>query len=115
MNDRVGHLFQGRYKAIGIEDDVGLARGVAYALGNPVRHGPSTMSTLPDYRWSGYGGLVGSRRLFAFESPSAVAAALGVERKQVARFVAREALAVAARDNALEPDQIDELNRVISR
>ena len=32
-NDRVGHLFQGRYRAELIEDECGLARATAYVLG----------------------------------------------------------------------------------
>jgi REP element-mobilizing transposase RayT len=113
ITDRVGHLFQDRYQAVLIEDDGGLARCVAYVLGNPVRHRLIAMTALGAFPWSGYGALIGRRRPRSFESAEVVAGALGVERARVADFVRAESLEPAAVGAALEPDQIDELDRLI--
>jgi REP element-mobilizing transposase RayT len=113
LNDRVGHLFQDRYKAVRIEDDGGLARCAAYVLGNALRHRIVLPERPEDYPWSGYGALVGRRPAREFESVDVVAAALGVERGQVPGFVRREAAQPIGAGAALEPDQIDELRRLI--
>ena len=113
QQDRVGHLFQDRYKGVRIEDDGALARCVAYVLGNPVRHRIIPMRALADHAWSGYAALVGRRRAWPFESVGECAAALGVERRRIESAVRREALAPGGHGAALEPDQIDELDRLI--
>lgn len=54
---RIGHLFQGRYKAILIDADVYLLELVRYIHLNPVR---AKMVGLPDeYPWSGHRALLG--------------------------------------------------------
>ena len=83
VSGRRGHLFQDRYKAVLITSEGRLARDVAYALGNPLRHGSLSRAGLEEYRFSGYSGLVGRRPLHSFESPAAVAAALGVPRDRL--------------------------------
>ncbi len=47
-----GHLFQGRYQALLVEDAAALARVVDYIHLNPVRAGLTTPGKLGDYRWS---------------------------------------------------------------
>jgi len=47
-----GHLFQGRYQALIIEDGAVLARVVDYIHLNPVRAGIVTVEQLADFRWS---------------------------------------------------------------
>ena len=47
-----GHLFQGRYQALLIEDGAALARVVDYIHLNPVRAGIVTVEQLADFRWS---------------------------------------------------------------
>jgi len=50
---RIGHLFQGRYKAILIDSDAYLKELVRYIHLNPVR---ANLVKLPDdYQWSGHG------------------------------------------------------------
>ena len=113
VGGRRGHLFQDRYKAVLITSEGRLARDVAYALGNPLRHGLLSKAGLEEYRFSGYSGLVGRRPLHRFESPAAVAAALGVPRDRIASFVHESALEPDATGAALEPDQIAELDLLI--
>jgi len=56
---RVGHLFQGRYKAILVDRDAYLLELTRYVVLNPVRDG---MVAHPgDWRWSSYLEMVGER------------------------------------------------------
>jgi putative transposase len=47
-----GHLFQGRYQALLIEDAAALARVMDYIHLNPVRAGIVAVEHLADFRWS---------------------------------------------------------------
>jgi hypothetical protein len=47
-----GHLFQGRYQAILIEDAAALARVVDYIHLNPVRAEQVTAEQMVDFSWS---------------------------------------------------------------
>lgn len=47
-----GHLFQGRYQALLVEDAAALARVVDYIHLNPVRAGLTSPAKLADFRWS---------------------------------------------------------------
>ncbi len=47
-----GHLFQGRYQALLVEDTAALARVVDYIHLNPVRASLTTPAKLAEYRWS---------------------------------------------------------------
>jgi REP element-mobilizing transposase RayT len=107
---RAGHLFEARYKAKLVEDDGGLARAVAYVLGNPVRHRLVTLSQLAAYRWSSYGALAGARPPRKFESPYRIAEILGAEPHELIRAVA---LAPESADASLEPDLLEELDALI--
>jgi putative transposase len=49
---RVGHLFQGRYKAILVQDDKHLLAAARYIVRNPVRAG--ICATPAEWPWSGY-------------------------------------------------------------
>lgn len=49
-----GHLFQGRYKALVVEDGEYLGRLCDYIHLNPVRAGILPLARLPDYRHSSY-------------------------------------------------------------
>jgi REP element-mobilizing transposase RayT len=78
---RVGHLFQGRYRAVLVERDGHLLEAVRYVLLNPVR---ARMCEHPaDYRWSSYQPTVSAEKsdvvarerllsLFGAERPAAV-------------------------------------------
>ncbi|MDX2425859.1 MAG: transposase [Cycloclasticus sp.] len=49
---RVGHVFQGRYKAILVQKDAHLLELTRYVVLNPIRAG--VVSDLLDWRWSSY-------------------------------------------------------------
>jgi len=61
---RVGHLFQGRYKAILVEKDSHLMSLCRYVVLNPVRVG--LVRKPEQWRWSSYGATVGRVRKPAF-------------------------------------------------
>jgi len=49
---RVGHLFQGRYKAVSVQTDAHLRRTVRYVIRNPIRAG---LSSRPEqWRWTSH-------------------------------------------------------------
>ena len=56
-HERVGHLFQGRFKAILIKDEARLLAVARYVVLNPVRAG--TVTDPGDWRWSSYQGTAG--------------------------------------------------------
>lgn len=56
---RVGHLFQGRYRAILVEREEHLLRAIAYVVRNPVRAG--LCAEARSWRWSSQGGALGER------------------------------------------------------
>ena len=54
---RVGHLFQGRYKAVVVQTDAHLRRTVRYLIRNPIRAG---LSSRPEqWRWTSHRATVG--------------------------------------------------------
>jgi REP element-mobilizing transposase RayT len=53
----VGHLFQGRFRDVVIEDDVQLLTALCYVFLNPVSAG--LVTRIEDYRWSTYRATVG--------------------------------------------------------
>ena len=54
---RVGHLFQGRFKAILVEEDNYLLEVSRYIILNPVRAG--MVERPEEYRWSSYPSIIG--------------------------------------------------------
>jgi putative transposase len=61
-HDRVGHLFQNRYKSVVVEEDRYLLALVRYIHRNPLRAGlVATVEELATYPWSGHAALVGGR------------------------------------------------------
>ncbi len=57
---RVGHVFQGRYKAILVDKDRYLLELCRYVVLNPVR---ANMVALPEqYRWSSYAAMMGAQQ-----------------------------------------------------
>jgi putative transposase len=59
-HERVGYLFQGRYKAIAVADDEYLMTLVRYVHANPLRAGLiASVDELDRYRWTGHAALVG--------------------------------------------------------
>lgn len=57
-HSRVGHVFQGRYKAILVEKDAYLLELVRYVVLNPVRAG--MVARAEDWPWSSYRAMVGT-------------------------------------------------------
>ncbi len=55
---RVGHAFQGRYRAIMVEKDAYLLELMRYVVLNPVRAG--MVGEAGDWPWSSYGFMVGT-------------------------------------------------------
>jgi putative transposase len=60
-NDRVGHLFQGRYKAVLVNADSYLLELVRYIHLNPVRAG--MVKSPEEYLWSGHPAYLGEKKL----------------------------------------------------
>ena len=57
---RVGHVFQGRYRAIMVEKDAYLLELMRYVVLNPVRAG--MVAQVGDWSWSSYSAMVGMSR-----------------------------------------------------
>jgi putative transposase len=67
---RVGHLFQGRYKALLVQDDRYLLELARYIVLNPVR---AKLVTYPgDWPWSSHAGLTGTRQAPGWASPASI-------------------------------------------
>ena len=75
--DRVGHLFQNRYRSLPVGDDAHMLTLVRYVHLNPVRAGivPS-VEALAAYAWTGHTALMG-HRFAPFQSTRQVLAAFG--------------------------------------
>lgn len=110
-SNRVGHLFEARYKARLVSDDRGRARVTAYAIGNPLRHRLATLDALYEDRWNALSALAGRRPPRRFESVSRLAALLGGD--DLADSIRAAALASDAIEAALEPDLLVELESLI--
>lgn len=85
---RVGHLFQGRYKAILVEQESYLAELVRYIHLNPVRANLVTCAT--DYHWSGHRAYLGMEELSWFTTDcvlSIFAEELTSARMQYQQFI----------------------------
>jgi REP element-mobilizing transposase RayT len=60
--DRVGHLFQGRYRAVPVGDGASLLNVLRYVHLNPVKAGlVADLERLGTYPWSGHAALLGNR------------------------------------------------------
>jgi putative transposase len=59
MHRRVGHVFQGRYKAVLVERESHLLELARYVVLNPVR--ASMVSDAADWPWSSYAAMVGKQ------------------------------------------------------
>lgn len=87
---RVGHVLQGRYKAILIERDSYLLTVCRYVVLNPVRAG--MVRTAQEYGWSSYGATAGDREAPALLCTDWLLAQFGQDRaaaqQHYRRFVA---------------------------
>jgi hypothetical protein len=84
---RSGHLFQGRYKSVLVEDDVYLMTLVRYIHANPLRGGiVGSLDALADYPWTGYAALL-SRRSQPFQLVDEVLARLSADPEEARRLL----------------------------
>jgi putative transposase len=87
---RVGHVLQGRYKAVVVDKDSYLIELSRYVVLNPVRAG--LVAHAGDWRWSSYGAVMGKTPapdwLAVDESLSLFHPDRGPARRAYARFVA---------------------------
>jgi len=79
----VGHVFQGRFKAIVVERDNYLLELCRYVVLNPVRTG--TVSSAEKYRWSSYRATAGLEKPATFLSVDWVLGQFGRQRYQAQR------------------------------
>ena len=95
-HDRVGHLFQNRYRSRRAVDDADLLGLVLYATRNPLKHGlVPDGAALEAFPWCGLGALLGSRAPRPFEAITETLA-LFDEDPARARQCIRERLAAPA-------------------
>ena len=80
---RVGHVFQGRYKAILVEKDSYLLELCRYVVLNPVRAG--MVRSVREYRWSSYRATAGLSATPELLCTDWLLAQFGVERSEAQR------------------------------
>jgi len=79
---RVGHLFQGRYKAVSVQTDAHLRRTVRYVIRNPMR---ARLSSRPEeWRWTSHHATVG-RSPAGVVAVEELLACFGGEREEASR------------------------------
>lgn len=88
-HDHVGHVFQGRYKAILIDRHAYYLEAVRYVLLNPVR--AKLVTRAKDWKWSSYRAAVGQCRQIDGMNAKALLACFGrteeIARETFVRFV----------------------------
>ena len=91
---RVGHLFQGRFKAIVVEADSYLLELSRYVHLNPVRLGAVKRNSLREqleylgrYRWSSLGGYLKRQKAVSWVAYAAVLGYVGGSREKYREFV----------------------------
>lgn len=88
-HSRVGHLFQGRYKAIIIEKEAHLLEVSRYVVLNPLR--AKMIDTIGQWEWSSYNSTAGKSKKPEFLSTDWVLAQFGAKRadaeKKYERYV----------------------------
>ncbi len=78
IHNRVGHLFQGRFKALIVEKDNYLLELCRYLLLNPVRAG--IVKDPGDYRWSSYKAIIGKVKCPEFLTTNWILSQFGSDR-----------------------------------
>ena len=82
---RSGHLFQGRFKGVLVEDEDYLQRLLLYVHRNPLRGGLA--ERLADYPWSSYGALAHGRGVPKWFRPSLALGLFGDDPRRFRRTV----------------------------
>ena len=109
-HDRVGHLFQGRFRDVRIESDLQMLTALCYVFLNPVSAG--LVIRPEDYKWSTYAATVGLAPLPAYLSIDWLAAlfpgASLEEAQRRFRNLMAEAKPVAAylQGNDIDPETV---------
>lgn len=105
-HDRVGHVLQGRYKAIVVEREPHLLELCRYVVLNPVR--ADMVRRARDWHWSSFRGTAGLARARPFEHRDWVIAQFGTEEgvavRSYRRFVADGIGASSPWDSLAGPD-----------
>jgi REP element-mobilizing transposase RayT len=84
--ERVGHLFQNRFRSRRVIDDADLLGLVLYVCRNPLEGGiVRTSAALEHFPWCGLGGLLGQRPPYAFEAPSETLRLFGADPARARR------------------------------
>ena len=100
-NRRVGHLFQGRFKAILVDSDAYLLELTRYVVLNPVRAG--MVKNPADWRWSSYRASVGLEPAASWLAVDGLLAQFATRRslaeQRYAKFVAEGIKAVSPWSN----------------
>lgn len=99
---RVGHVFQGRYKAIIVEKDAYLLELARYVVLNPVR--ARMVKNVNDWRWSSYPAMIGVEEAPPWLQTDWILGQFGKQRKRaIARYVdfVREGIGLPSIWNAL--------------
>lgn len=78
-HDRVGHIFQGRYKAILIQKESHLLEVCRYVVLNPVR--AKTAKKPEEWRWSSYRGTIGKEKPHSCLTTDWILGQYGIRRR----------------------------------
>ena len=79
-HQRVGHVFQGRYKAVVIEKERSLLQVSRYVVLNPVR--AKIVESPDEWKWSSYRGTVGREKPHAVLTIDCILKQFGKHREQ---------------------------------
>ncbi len=82
-HQRVGHLFQGRYKAILIDRECYLLDVCRYIVLNPLR--ANAVKSLRDWKWSSYGATAGFEKPHSCLTTDWILGQFGTKNKSAAR------------------------------
>ncbi len=108
-HDRVGHLFQNRYRSILVDDESYLITLVRYTHLNPVRAGLVELAALAVYPWTGHASLMGCAAA-PFQEVRSILERFGAKPREARRRLASWMLLdpghsdCAGRDRSLEAE-----------
>jgi putative transposase len=95
---RVGHVFQGRYKAVLIDKESYLLEVSRYVVLNPVR--AKAVKSPEDWKWSSYRGTAGMEKPHKSVSPDWLLGQFGAKRRQAEKKY-REFVAAGVRGKGM--------------
>jgi len=86
-HQRVGHVFQGRFKSIIVDKDAYLLELSRYIVRNPVA--ADMVKAVGDWAWSSYAATVGTKEVPSFLTVNWLLSQFGGDRKAYQRFVSK--------------------------